>query len=115
MRFVLKVKRKFDIEFTRFKEDFPGIENEAFFQGTVMHSVDHQNATKYLKSNAYSPSNCANCEMASVILNCFVEKPPSLMDTRFSSAPHPFYRNVYNYAKLINPRLADSLDCCIDI
>ena len=115
MRFVLKVKKKFKEEFTRYIEDFPGIEMEAFFQETVMHSVDHQNATKYLKSSAYSPSNGANCEMARIILNCFVEKPLSLIDTRFSSAQHPFYRNVYDYARSINQGLADSLDCCIDI
>ena len=115
VRFILKVKKKFKEEFTRLIEDFPGIEMEAFFQGTVVHSVDHHNATKYLKSSAYSPLNGANCEMARIILNCFVEKPPSLIDTRFSSAQHPFYRNVYNYARSINQSLADSLDCCIDI
>ena len=115
VRFVLKVRTFFNMEFTKFKEDFPGIEKEAFFQGTVMHSLDHENYTKFLKSAEYSHLNGANCEMARIILNCFVEKPPSLIDTRFSMAPHPFYRNVYNYAKSINQRLADSLDCCVDV
>lgn len=40
-QFVVKVRALFLAEFANHKELFPGIDGEAMFVGTVLHSLDH--------------------------------------------------------------------------
>lgn len=41
VKFVIKVRAIFLVEFDKYKGLFPGINGEAMFVGTVLHSLDH--------------------------------------------------------------------------
>ena len=103
----------FKEEFSKYREDFPGVCEESYFLATVMHSVDHYQMDKILKKTDFSPNILPiHCEILRVILLCLVAKPQHIMDTRFSAADHPFYQNVYKRAQKINPEFAAMIDCC---
>lgn len=128
--FIVKVRKIFHEEFKRYENDFPGIDVEALFNGTVMHSLDHTQAGDITKDPLWFRSNNNRdlkpeaeqdnshyewmeefCRFA----RCgFVDDLPGLLfNYRFKDAPHPFFKKVYNFAYKINPYLADSMDCCI--
>lgn len=115
--FIVKVRQFFLREFWKHKYDFPGIDGEALFIGTVLHSIDHCQATYVLDDITYfkgSDEFLATKELATVILNCFTDKHRfALFERRFSHAPHQFYRSVYQFAVALNPRLANALECTI--
>jgi len=114
--FVVKVRKFFLEQFAKYKDDFPGVDGEALFIGTVLHSVDHYQASRIVNINDFRGSDdfLATREFASVILNCFTDEHHfSLFERRFSHAPHEFYRSVYEYAATLNTQLADSLECTI--
>jgi len=115
--FIVKVRQFFLREFVKHKDYFPGIDGEALFIGTVMHSIDHcqgpyilDDITDFRGSDEY----LATRELATVILNCITDKHSfTLFERRFSHAPHQFWRSVYQFAATLNPRLADGLECTI--
>ena len=116
VKFIIKVRSYFLHEFVRHQEDFPGIDGEALFIGTVMHSIDHQQMVHQLDINSLRGTDqfVADRDWATVTLSCFVDRPSFRMfECRFSHAPHPFYRSVYNYAVTIDTRLAAMMECTI--
>jgi len=113
--FIFKVRKFFLHEFLKYKDDFAGIDGEAMFIATVLHSVDHCVA-RLIDINDFRGSNdfLATRELSTVILNCFTDEHPfALFERRFRNAPHPFYRSVYQFAASINAQLADCLECGI--
>ena len=86
-----------------------------------MHSVDHRNISHYLDSRAFSsphpakePGFEADHELAAITLSCAVDRPRGrLFACSFKDAPHPFYREVYQFAKSVNPRIAAYMEACI--
>jgi len=115
--FIVKVRKFFLAEFVKHKDYFPGIDGEALFIGTVLHSIDHcqgpyvlDDITDFRGSDEF----LATRELATVILNCVTDNPRfTLFERRFSHAPHQFYRSVYQFAAKLHPRLADGLECTI--
>jgi len=114
--FIFKVRKFFLEEFLKYRDDFPGIDSEAMFISTVLHSVDHCQAPRLIGINDFRGSNDfqPTRELSTVILNCFTDEYPfTLFDCRFTHAPHPFYKSVYKFAASLNTELADSLECGI--
>jgi len=114
--FIVKVRKFFLEEFVKHQDDFPGIDGEALFIGTVLHSLDHTQTSHSLDISDFRGSDefLASRELATVILSCFTDEHPfTLFERRFSHAPHEFYRSVYQFAATLNTRLADGLECTI--
>lgn len=121
VEFIFKVRIVFLSEFIKHQNDFPGIDGEAHFIGTVMHSVDHRNAGRTVDNRVFTgkhpnkaPIYAATHEWASIAHACATDRPPLRMfDCSFKRAGHPFYRKVYKYAEKINTRLASYMETCI--
>jgi len=115
--FIIQVRTFFMSELANHQEDFMGIDREAFFLGTVMHSLDHSQYFKLLQIDNFrgcSEEFKANREFATLIFNCFADTPHfRLFECRFSHAPHVFFRNVYQFAANIDRGLADAMECTI--
>ena len=105
-------------EFLRYEKDFPGMDKEAMFLGTVMHSIDHANMDVLAEVRNFKGSKkfLGNRELATAVFCCFSDLPHFMtFECRFSHAPHPLFRNVFTFASRIDKRLADSLQCCINM
>ena len=117
MRFIFCVRSRFLSEFQKCASEFPGIDGEALFVGTVIHSINHRQAPYYIDVANFTANNdryVGDHEWAKATINCFVDKPPGrLFECRFSHADHRFFRTVYEYAVTIDPRLAGYMECCI--
>jgi len=48
MHFIFLVRERFLREFTKVANEFPGIDGEALFVGTVIHSIDHRQAAYHI-------------------------------------------------------------------
>jgi hypothetical protein len=118
VKFVVKLRNYFLNEFEQHKFDFPGIDGEAMFIGTVLHSLDHTlmawNLDDPLMLRADNPEFRAMVEVGMVVRAGFVEDLPGLyFNKRYKGARHPFFKNVYAHAAKINKRFADNMDTCI--
>lgn len=116
--FVIKVRNNFMNEFAEHKKDFPGIEGEALFIGTVLHSLDHTLLDETLEDPLWldvdHPEFGVMAEIGRISKAGFTSDLPGVMfEKRFKDAPHPFYQNVYQHAVRINRKLADNMDTCI--
>jgi len=115
--FLVKVRNYFVTEFERHSEDFPGIDGEALFIGTVMHSIDHRLASYIVDTNHFVCGDSefeADHEWAAITHACFVDRPPlRFFECRMSHAPNALFKKVYEYAKGIDARLASYMECCI--
>ena len=58
VKFVIKVCAIFMSEFQKHKKDFPGVDGEAMFVGTVLHSLDHTLMDLNLKVRTHYTSIC---------------------------------------------------------
>jgi len=116
LEFLNKTRQHFLKEFCKYKEDFSGMDGEALFLGTVLHSVDHQQMASQVKTSNFKGTAefAADQEMASVILSSFVDKPIlRMVDFSFCRSPHPFFRDVFKFASTVDARLADMMECAI--
>jgi len=116
--FSIKVRNKFINKFAEHKEDFPGIEGEALFIGTVLHSLDHTlmdwNLEDALWLDVEHPDFGMIAEFGRFVKVGFVSDLPGLFfEKRFKDAPHPFYQSVYRHALRINRKLANHMDTCV--
>mmetsp|Transcript_45839 Transcript_45839/g.143393 ORF Transcript_45839/g.143393 Transcript_45839/m.143393 type:complete len:186 (-) Transcript_45839:65-622(-) len=118
--FVIKVRNKFLNAFQRHRDDFLGIDGEALFVGTVVHSLDHQVLEWLLPDPLWMEPETlpkrfrAMAEVSRLVRVGFVPEPPlQLFRKRMRDAPGPFYRTVYAHAARIDKRLADHMDACI--
>merc|ERR1712113_381837 len=116
--FIFKVRTVFLAEFIKHQNDFPGMDGEAHFIGTVMHSIDHRNGARLVDNRVFTgkhpsknPVYAGTHEWASFAHACAMDRPPLRMfECSFKRAGHPFYRKVYKYAEKINMRLAGYME-----
>lgn len=116
--FSIKVRNKFINEFAKHKKDFPGIEGEALFVGTVLHSLDHTlmdwNMEDAMWLDVDHPEFGMMAELGRFVNAGFVSDLPGLVfEKSFKDAPHPFYQQVYGHAARINTKLANHMDTCV--
>lgn len=116
--FVVKVRAIFFAEFARHKADFPGIDCEALFISTVLHSLDHycaeKNVTDPLYMNTSNKRFGKMAEINRIVSAAFVTDVDGIyFGKRFYQCSHPFYLRVYAKAAKIDKELADNMDCCI--
>jgi len=121
-KFLIDVRRYFLVKFEKYAKDFAGIDGEALFIGTVMHSIDHRqavyNSVPILipMDGHVDPEWQLDHENALIALNMSGAKPHYRpYENRYSHAPHPFYREVYEFARTIDQTLADMMEACIGI
>lgn len=118
VKFVVKVRSIFLAEFQKHKNLFPGVDGEAMFVGTVLHSLDHTMMDWNLKDALYLDTSDSRfgkmAEMGQVVKCGFVSDVDGLyFHKRFKNSGHPFYDSVYEKAAKIDKLLADQMDTCI--
>ena len=118
--FLIPVRKYFHSVFQQYQEDLPGIDAEALFIGTIVHSLDHTVASwglpdpLYLDMDRCEPRFRVMAEVGRLVRAGFVDDIPFLLFRKnYSNSPDKFYQRVYAYAAKINKRLADHMDCCI--
>jgi len=118
VNFSVKVRSIFIQQFAKHKHLFPGVDGEAFFVGTILHSLDHTlmewNVVDPLWLDTEDPKYGKMAELGRVVRVGFVEDVPFLyFNKRFKGSKHPFYKAVYEKAAKIDQGLADYMDTCI--
>ncbi|KAL7535915.1 hypothetical protein ACHAXR_006804 [Thalassiosira sp. AJA248-18] len=118
VKFVVKARAIFLSEFQKHKHLFPGVDGEAMFVGTVLHSLDHTLMERNLKDALYLDTEDTRfgkmAEMGQVVRCGFVSDVDGLIfHKRFKNSGHPFYDAVYLKAAKIDKQLADHMDTCI--
>jgi len=120
VRFVHKLRGKFLEIFAKHKTEFPGVDGEALFIGTVLHSLDHtlmawnMGDVLWLDVDDPDPELSIMAEVGRFVRAGFVDDLPGLtFNQRFKDGPHQFYRDVYEAAAKLNVKLADAMDVCI--
>ena len=118
VNFSVKVRAIFINEFAKHKHLFPGVDGEAFFVGTVLHSLDHTlaewNLADPLWLDVNDPKFGHMAELGRIACVGFCGDVPFLyFNKRFSGSDHPFYKKVYDRAAKIDKSLADNMDTCI--
>ncbi len=117
VNFTVKVRTIFMDEFAKHKHMFPGIDGEAFFVGTVLHSLDHTlmewNMTDPLWLDVNNEKFGKTAELGRILRATSVDDPSLAFNRRFRGSKHPFYRSVYEKAAKIDKELADHMDTCI--
>jgi len=116
--FLTPVRNFFMNTFDAHRAEFPGIDGEALFIGTILHSLDHTlmewNLTDPLHLDTTHPEFGAMAEIGRFVRVGFVPNLQGLSFTkRFRDATHPFYAKIYEHAARVNKRLADQMDTCI--
>ena len=117
--FIVRVRVFFLREFGQHQLDFPGIDGESLFLGTVLHSTDHGNATHFCQLadlRCDDDAFAANLEMTRLVCANFVDRQSLATlayDMRFKHAGHPLFRDTYDFAAKIDQRLADEMECAI--
>jgi len=118
LSFLYKVRKYFLAEFPKYKDDFPGADAEAMFVGTILHSLDHcmmdENLEDALWLDVGDSDFGSMAELMRHVRVGFVSDLPFLsFEHRYRDMQHPFFQNVYAYARSINPWFADRMDACI--
>jgi len=120
IEFIVKVRGFFMKQFVKHQEDFPGIDGEALFVCTVIHSLDHWEAKKHLKTVFMKKDDSefsGDKEWASLAIDFAAEYTDDAkynwFENRFSHAPHAFYNDVYRFAAGINQEFAEQLQACM--
>jgi len=118
VKFVVKVRMIFMFEFSQHKDLFPGVDGEAMFIGTVLHSLDHTlmdwNLTDALYLDTTDNRFGKMAEIGQIVKAGFVSDVKGLIfHKRFKDSGHPFYEAVYKKAAKIDKKLADNMDTCI--
>lgn len=116
--FVVKIRNHFLNTFEKYRKDLPGIDGEAMFVGTVLHSLDHTlmewNLEEPLWLDVDSPRFGVMAEIGRFVLMGFVEDLPGLVIRRhYHDALMAFHKDVYSHACVVNRRFADHMDTCI--
>ena len=120
-RFIVRVRAFFVKNFAKYQKDFPGINGEALFIGTVLHSTEHSQFVHCTReSDFFNPVDLdmtAAVSEAVLVSRCaFSDELPlvhSIFNLKFKNSPHPLFRETYEMARKIDERLADAMDCCI--
>jgi len=98
----------------KYKDDFGNVITEALFVGTIIHSLDHSQMEHVISDalcfEAEDPYYRAMATQCRIVRSSFVQDLPFIT---FDIKCRDFFRKLYEDLKHINPRLADSMDCCI--
>jgi len=118
VNFSVKVRAIFFNEFAKQKHLFPGIDGEALFVGTVVHSLDHTflewNVADPLWLDVKDKKFGKMAEICRIVRAGFTEDLPFLyFNKSFKGSNQIFYQRVYQKAALIDKELADHMDTCI--
>jgi len=119
-RFMVPLRKHFHRVFAEHKDQFPHIDAQSFFVGTIGHSLDHTMMgwnlpdALYLDTDRCDPRFRKMAELGRVVRVGFVDDLPYLMfNKNYHNSPDKFYQRVYQGAAKLNKRLADHMDCCI--
>jgi hypothetical protein len=103
--------------------DFPAIDAEAMFVGTIIHGIDHANLydVSSMRAPGREQSICSDTgdfrlmeEIARITIAGLASDLPGIgFAHQYRDSPHPFYQKVYAFAKKINKTYADRMDACI--
>ena len=118
IRFICRCHAMFLSEFAKNRNDFPGVDGEAFFVGTVLHSLDHTCAEHNLEDPLWLDVNCPKfgkmAEIGRIVRVGFVQDLHGLIFHRkFKDTRLTFYQNVYEKASRIDVEYANEMDTCI--
>ena len=129
VKFVLAIRIKFmKLAKSKKHEDFmKGMEPDALFQTTVMHSLDHANFEAIFDPLMVDPSKTNKYSSMAVALQVaragFTERLPGLslmVPTLLKDAPKDsFYQELYHAAKRVQTEcgltedFADEIECCV--
>ncbi len=118
VKFILLVRPIFLNNFSKFKNHFPGIDAEALFAGTVLHSLDHTMAEWILEDPLWLDVEDEKfgmmAQVGRIVRAAFVSDLPGIyFNKRYKDSAHPFYRSVYERAHKVDAELADQMDTCI--
>ena len=122
IRFVLKLRPVFIRLFRQLcdkdPDAFPGIDCEALFAGSVLHSLDHSMTEHIIPDEVFldgvSPRFGQIVEFLQVALFALNRDLPGLpWRPKCRDSTHAFFKAVYDRAHKINPTYADLLDGCI--
>lgn len=116
--FVIRLRRQFLMTFCKHQSKFPGVDGEALFIGTILHSLDHTLAGEIVSEPLWldvsSPEFGAMAEHGRIARTSFVDDLPCLLFHKlYKDAPDQFFKEVYSHAFAINPKLADSMDAAL--
>jgi hypothetical protein len=100
------------------KENFPHINGEAYFVGTVIHSLDHTQYVRIWQDSTWAayddPAFKHMAAMHGIIASGFSGDLPFVMfDYRFKDLKIPFFQKVYRHACQIDPYFANFMDATI--
>merc|ERR1711874_279988 len=114
----IKVRNSFMNTFQKHKNDLKGIDGEAMFVGTILHSLDHTlmdwNLEDPLWLDVNDPEFSKMAELGRIVKMGFVQDIPFLyFHKRYKGSGHPFYDSIYEKAAKINKKFADHMDTCI--
>eukprot|EP00927_Polykrikos_kofoidii_P022614 TRINITY_DN21050_c0_g1_i1.p1 TRINITY_DN21050_c0_g1~~TRINITY_DN21050_c0_g1_i1.p1 ORF type:complete len:489 (-),score=88.98 TRINITY_DN21050_c0_g1_i1:36-1502(-) len=119
-KFIIPLRNHFLNTFQEHRHQFPGIDGEAFFVGTILHSLDHTLMEwnlldpLHLDVRGCDPRFSIMAELGRYVRVGFVPDLPMLMFTKgFVNAPGAFYKRIYEFASTLNKKMADRMDCCI--
>jgi len=118
VNYITKVRSIFMTEFAKHKKCFPGVDGEAMFVGTVMHSLDHTimdiNLDDPMWLDVDHPEFGYMAQIGRIVKVGFVSDVDGLyFHKRFKGSGHPFYERVYAKAAKIDKFMADNMDTCI--
>lgn len=105
-------------QFEKYRNEFPGVDGEALFIGTVLHSLDHTTMDWNLEDPLWldvdDPEYGHMARIGRIVKVGFVADVPGLLfHKRFKGCKHPFYSSVYEKAAKIDVKYADHMDTCI--
>ena len=105
-------------QFSLHKNCFPGVNGEAMFVGTVIHSLDHTMAERNLEDPLWLDVHDSEfglmAQIGQIVRVGFIPDLPGLyFHKRFKGSGHLFYEAVYVRAAKVNTDLADNMDTCI--
>jgi len=119
-KFVVSTRKVFLREFAKYAEDFTGVDAEAMFLGTVMHSVDHFQCVHLFSSwdaRSDKPEFAPGVEWARYVWSYAADELPMPLwircMTRFEHASHPLFKACFRHARKISPVLASEMELCV--
>jgi hypothetical protein len=118
--FILKTRSVFLRIFNNFPSYFYGIDGEALFIATVLHSLSHSQLVEIIheplwliEDNKTAAYACIS-ECAQLALNGYSHSLPLLVFNRYyNNCPHPFFAEVYKEVCTFNKHMANGMETCI--
>ena len=118
VNFIVKTRPIFLSDFAKYRTQFPGVNGEAMYIGTVMHSLDHTCQDWACEDPLWLDVEDERfgllAEMGRMVKVGFIKDLPGLyFHKRFKGSKHPFYAGFYKKAAKIDRKYADVMDTCI--